>query len=131
MKRSKKIQGLFLSSLLLSSLALTGCAGFLEDKVTVQTKIVRPEIPIQTKPKPVTMNNVKFYVVTKKNLNDFLNRFEKENGNTVFYAISVRDYEDLAINLSELRRYIQQQDKIIVYYEEAIKPKDNTDKNKQ
>lgn len=89
--------------------------------MVVQTKIIKPNIPTQTKPKPVQMNKVKFYVVTKKNLNEFMAKFEKETGDVVFYAISVRDYEDLALNLADLRRYLQQQDKIIVYYEKAIK----------
>ena len=120
MKKSKKKLVLF-SGLLLSSFSLTGCFSWTEEKVVVQTKIIKPNIPTQTKPKPVQMNKVKFYVVTKKNLNEFMAKFEKETGDVVFYAISVRDYEDLALNLADLRRYLQQQDKIIVYYEKAIK----------
>jgi len=120
LKKSKKKLVLF-SGLLLSSFSLTGCFSWTEEKVVVQTKIIKPNIPTQTKPKPVQMNKVKFYVVTKKNLNEFMAKFEKETGDVVFYAISVRDYEDLALNLADLRRYLQQQDKIIVYYEKAIK----------
>jgi hypothetical protein len=120
LKKSKKKLGLF-SGLLLSSFILTGCFSWTEEKVVVQTKIIKPNIPTQAKPKPVQMNKVKFYVVTKKNLNEFMAKFEKETGDVVFYAISVRDYEDLALNLADLRRYLQQQDKIIVYYEKAIK----------
>jgi hypothetical protein len=32
----------------------------------------------------------------------------------------MRDYENLALNLADLRRYIEQQKEIIVYYEKAI-----------
>ena len=39
-----------------------------------------------------------------------------------YIAISVKDYENLSKNFSELRRYIDQQKKIILYYEEAVKP---------
>ena len=35
----------------------------------------------------------------------------------------MKDYENLSLNFAELRRYIEQQKQIIVYYEEAIKPK--------
>tara|TARA_R110000772_G_scaffold9633_2_gene31606 strand:+ start:2508 stop:2636 length:129 start_codon:yes stop_codon:yes gene_type:complete len=35
----------------------------------------------------------------------------------------MRDYENLALNVAELRRYINQQTEIIVYYEEAVQPK--------
>jgi hypothetical protein len=34
----------------------------------------------------------------------------------------MRDYENLALNVAELRRYINQQTEIIVYYEEAVSP---------
>ena len=60
-----------------------------------------------------------FYVVTEANLDLFKKRFEKDNGNLVFYAISVRDYENLALNMSELDRYLKHQKQLIVYYEKA------------
>ena len=68
------------------------------------------------------MGDVHFYVVTLDNFDDFKKRFEKENGDLLFYAISVRDYETIAYNMAELKRFIDQQQQIIVYYEEAVKP---------
>jgi len=32
----------------------------------------------------------------------------------------MRDYENLALNIAELRRFIEQQTQIIVYYEKAV-----------
>jgi len=34
--------------------------------------------------------------------------------------LSMQDYENLALNISELRRYINQQKNIIIYYEKAV-----------
>jgi len=34
----------------------------------------------------------------------------------------MKDYENLALNISEIRRYINQQTQVIIYYEEAVKP---------
>jgi hypothetical protein len=34
----------------------------------------------------------------------------------------VKDYENLSKNFAELRRYIEQQKQIIVYYEKAVAP---------
>ena len=116
LKISKKI-------LLLSSISLlSACAS--QEKVVVQTEIIKADIPTQARPKPVSLSNVKFYVVTKENLSDFLKVFEKENNDIVFYSISVKDYEKMSLNIAELRRYINQQDKIIVYYEKAVKKED-------
>jgi len=35
----------------------------------------------------------------------------------------MKDYENLAINIAEMRRYLNQQKEIIVYYEKAANPK--------
>ena len=62
-------------------------------------------------------------MVTDRNFRDFKKRYKKENGEFLFYVISVRDYETLALNMAELQRYIGQQKEIIVYYEQAVAPK--------
>ena len=35
--------------------------------------------------------------------------------------MSVPSYENLALDMAELRRYIEQQKEIIIYYEKAVK----------
>jgi hypothetical protein len=46
----------------------------------------------------------------------------------------MKDYENLALNIAEIKRYINQQTEIIVYYEKAVteEPKEEitTDGNK-
>jgi len=69
------------------------------------------------------LNDIYFYVVTEQNFEEFKNRFTKENGDLVGYVLSVRDYETLALNMAEIKRYIQQQKQIIIYYEKAVAPK--------
>jgi len=69
------------------------------------------------------LSNIKWYVVTDRNFKDFKRTYKKENGEFLFYVISVRDYETLALNMAELQRYIGQQKKLIVYYEQAVAPK--------
>lgn len=79
-------------------------------------------MPPVARPKPINLTDTRLYVVNKDNLEEFLAEFEEVNGNRAFVAFSVKDYENLALNIAELRRYIQQQGEIILYYEEAIKP---------
>tara|TARA_B110000259_G_C13919489_1_gene364244 strand:+ start:382 stop:570 length:189 start_codon:yes stop_codon:yes gene_type:complete len=57
-------------------------------------------------------------------MEEFLGKFEKDNGDIVFMAISVRGYENISLNLADLRRYILQQKEIIIYYEDSVKPKE-------
>ena len=108
--------------LLLSS--LTACNLFKPEKeIVTQVEYVDRTIPIQPRPKPVTLYDIEFYAVTSENLDEFLERFEKDNGDVVFFAISVPDYENIALNMGELRRFIESQTAIIVYYEENANPK--------
>jgi len=69
--------------------------------------------------------------VTEQNFKDFKKRFTKENGDLVGYVLSVRDYETLALNMSEIKRFLQQQKEIIVYYEKAVTPKELTEEEKE
>ena len=51
----------------------------------------------------------------------YLDRFlddvkKKNNGDIVFFAISVEDYELMAYNMQELRRYIREVQEVVVYY---------------
>jgi leucyl aminopeptidase (aminopeptidase T) len=116
---------LTISSLLLLTLLLSSC-GYLrkpEKEIVVQTVEVQKVIPVQPRPKPVDMTDVKFYVVTEENYEEFKEKFMKTNNDFVFYVVSVHDYENLALNMSELFRYIKQQKEIVIYYEEAVKVK--------
>jgi hypothetical protein len=79
-------------------------------------------VPTVSRPKPVQLIDTKVYVVTKDNLDDFIKEFSELHGEVAFVALSMRDYENLALNVAELRRYINQQTEIIVYYEEAVQP---------
>ena len=68
------------------------------------------------------MNNIHFYVVTEENFEDFKKRFMEENADFLFYSLSVRDYETLALNMADIKRYILQQKELIIYYEKAVAP---------
>jgi len=61
-------------------------------------------------------------VVNQETLEEFLAEFESVNGNQAFIALSIKDYENLALNVAELRRYIEQQKQVIIYYETAVGP---------
>ena len=112
---------LFLLPLLLLN---SGCSSFKKIlPLEIKTVEVERKIPVQNRPRPISLRNIHFYVVTEDTFPAFKKRFEKENGDLLFYAISVRDYETLALNMSELKRFIEQQKQLIVYYEAAVKPK--------
>ena len=113
------------SSLLLLLLLLSSCSTW--DKLTrieVQTIEVQRNIPIQNRPARLELNNIKWFVVTEQNFEEFKEKYIKQNGEFLFFAISVRDYETLALNMADIKRYIKQQKQIIIYYEKALSPKE-------
>ena len=83
---------------------------------------MKTEVPIVARPKQVQLNDVKIYVVSKVNYAEFVKEYAKKNGADSYIALSVKDYENLSLNFAELRRYIEQQKQIIVYYEKAVSP---------
>jgi hypothetical protein len=108
--------------LLTSLILMSGCSLMPEPKIVTVTKTVKTEVPIVARPKQVQLNDVKIYVVSKVNYVEFAKEYAKKNGGDSYIALSVKDYENLSLNFAELRRYIEQQKLIIVYYEESVSP---------
>jgi len=117
-------------NLILLSLIISGCSIFKSPKpietIVTKTVIQKQNVPIMNRPKPIVLNPVEFYVVTEENLEEFIERFKGGNGEFVIVAMSIPSYENLSLNVADLRRYINQQKSIIVYYEDSVKPKDET-----
>ena len=82
----------------------------------------KTQVPTVSRPKPVQLNDVRVYVVNERILDDFLAEFKERHGEVAFVALSMKDYENLALNIAEMRRFINQQTQIIVYYEDAVDP---------
>ena len=125
--------GMILSLLLVTTL-LSGCASFWkpEKEIVTVTKLVERNIPTVPHPRQVQMNEIKIYVVSPdENFEEFMNEFKSKNGTDSYIAISVKDYENLAKNFAELRRYIEQQKQIILYYEEAVQPLESGENEEQ
>ena len=119
------------SSLLLLSLALSSCSSWPQLKqIEVKTVEIERNVPIQNRPRQLDLYCIKWYVVTEENFEEFKKRFTAENGGFLFYAISIRDYETLTLNMADIKRYIEQQKNIIVYYEDAVKPREKEEVKK-
>jgi len=90
--------------------------------VITETKLQTIKIDIKNRPEAIGLKDITWYVVTAENIDEFKGQFKEDTGGElVFYALSVNDYERLAINMAEITRYIEQQQSLLVYYEEAIK----------
>ena len=79
------------------------------------------------RPKPLRLTDTRIFVVTKDNYDEFVKEFTEIYGDLAYVAISMKDYENLALNIAEMRRFLNQQKQIIVYYEKAVS--ENSQKN--
>ena len=77
----------------------------------IERQIIQPVLP-----REIDLKEPYWYVVSEKNLDEFLARVDKEQGTVVFFAMSVPDYELMAYNMQELKRYIRELKEVVVYY---------------
>ena len=78
------------------------------------------QIPTVARPKPLQLNDTRVFVVTKDNYDQFVEEFTETYGDLAFVALSMKDYENLALNIADIKRYLEQQKEIIIYYEKAV-----------
>lgn len=98
---------------------ISGCSllGPRETEVKIITKPVQIEITQPTMPRPLELKEPHWYVVSSKNIDKFTENITKESGGTlVFTAMSIQDYELMAYNMQEIKRYVRELGQVIVYY---------------
>ncbi len=85
-------------------------------------EIDAPAIRIVPKPKPVELKNADIVVVTEANLEAVVERIKTEQGDFVLYAMTAQSFESLALNFEQIKKFIEEQYPIILYYEESVTP---------
>lgn len=101
------------------SIVSSGCSLLTPQPREVEIKTVPVRIPITQPalPRPIDMKEPYWYVVSEKNIDEFMERIQKEGGgNIVFMAMSVQDYELMAYNLQEIKRYVKELKEVVIYY---------------
>ena len=107
--------------ILISLIFLNGCSSLIpEQEVKVVTQVQKTIIPTGARPKPVQLTDTRVFVVTRDNYEEFVKEFTEAYGELAFVALSMKDYENLALNIAEIKRFLQQQSEIILYYENAV-----------
>ena len=108
---------------LLILLLVSSCSNFRAEKeiVTVE-KIIKPTIALATKPNTVIMKNADVIVITENNLDEVIQKVKAlQGGQFVVYGLDLKSFENLAINMEQIKRYIEQQNEVILYYEKAVR----------
>ena len=91
-------------------------------EVSITTKAIERTIIQPVMPREIDLKEPYWYVVSDKNIDEFLARVEKDQGQVVFFAMSVPDYELMSYNMQELKRYINELKEVVVYYRKVTTP---------
>ena len=105
-------------------LLLSSCSWKPEKEVVTVEKVIAPTIALVQKPKPIKMLDANIIVITEKNLPEVIKKVKAGMGEFVIYGLDPASFKNLALNFEQIKRYIEQQNQIILYYEKAVTPKE-------
>lgn len=84
--------------------------------VQVRTLEVPRPAPVVPSVDQLQLRDVKWAIITPENVDEV---FASMSGETVLFAVTADGYEALALNLSDVRAMIQQQQRIIAIYQSS------------
>ena len=112
----------------------SGCASLpkLDFTPPPPVKVITEEIPIEIYqpplPQQITLQDVNWFIITKENWEESIQKVEKLlGGEFVVFGLTPPDYESMAYNLQNNRRFIRQQKEIILYYRQATEVADEAE----
>ena len=125
MKQNHKITTLIILITLISGCSTFGGRKSAPNPVVIETAPIEIEIYHPPLPDPIKLERPGWYVVSDKNLDEFIAKLAKiqgVEGTPTFFAFTPQGYEKMSANLQEMRRYILEQKEIIVYYKDITTP---------
>ena len=77
-------------------------------------------------PREIDLKQPEWIAVTPENKDEQLAKIEEQEGELVFLAMTIPDYEVMAYNMQEIKRYITELKDVVVYYRKVTteQPKD-------
>ena len=86
------------------------------------SQITKPKLDIKQQ-EALRLNDISYIVITDKNIQQIFDEMKINGKEKVLYAISVEDYEKLAINLAQIKKYLIIQNETIKSYKDYYEPK--------
>jgi hypothetical protein len=84
--------------------------------------IVQPVMP-----REIDLKEVRWLTITPENYEEQFAVIENQEGELVFLAMTVPDYEVMAYNMQELKRYITELKDVVVYYRKVTTKQEQKD----
>ena len=107
----------------LAATILSGCSVPEEvietPRVEVRTVEVQRQKPIVPSIDPIALRDVDWIILTPNNIDAKIQELKTDE--LVFFALTTNGYENLSLNISNIRAVIEQQQRIIAIYEKQYK----------
>jgi hypothetical protein len=99
---------------------ISGCSSA-PKRIEVSAKPVEKPALVLPKADELNMKNVEWMILTEENFDEQLAKLKASGRAIAFFATADQGYENLGLNISSIRSYIQQQQAIIAAYEAYYK----------
>jgi len=99
------------------TLLISGCSSLQPRQIEVSTvPVEKPQLELPSTDE-IRLRNVEWTLVTPDNADEVFAEAEESGRPVVFFALTDKGYENLGLNISDIRALIQQQQTIITAYE--------------
>jgi hypothetical protein len=85
-------------------------------QIEVTAKPLERTIVQPVMPREIDLKEVRWLTITPENFEEQFKVIEDQEGELVFLAMTVPDYEVMAYNMQEIKRYITELKDVVVYY---------------
>ena len=100
------------------------CSLLLTKQIQVSAKPIERQIVQPIMPREIDLRQPEWIAVTPENWEEQLAKIEKQEGELVFLAMTIPDYEIMAYNMQEIKRYITELKDVVVYYRKVTTKKE-------
>jgi len=99
------------------TLLISGCSSLQPRQIEVSTvPVQKPQLELPSTDE-IRLRDVEWTLITPDNAEEVLEEAEESGRPVVFFALTDKGYENLGLNISDIRALIQQQQTIITAYE--------------
>ena len=102
--------------MLMTLMMACSCSLIPTKQIEVTAKPMNRTIVQPVMPREIDLKEPMWIVVTPDNVDEQLARIEQQEGEVLFLAMTVPDYEVMAYNMQEIKRYINELKDVVVYY---------------
>ena len=110
--------------LLIVLIMACSCSLLPTKQIQVSAKPIERQIVQPIMPREISLKQPEWIVITPENWEEQLAKIEKQEGELVFLAMTIPDYEIMAYNMQEIKRYITELKDVVVYYRKVTTKKE-------